>query len=138
MDLLKIFRTEIAQIKELEKDRTVQEYIKAIKYIRKYWVYVGALDVREHNWDDKKESAKKSPKMRKRFYEQYITEKERAYWQKACDLDQNSIEYKKMLIRALWIFSRFHQWKGRDWSILIGEEEKLLKELGFDIYGDKK
>jgi len=133
ISLLKVFAEEIEQVKELEKDRTVQEYIKAVRFIRKHWVYASALDIRKQDWDMKKEFMETEPEIRRKSYEEFISEDERVYWQKACDLDQNSREYKLMLVKALWIFARFHEWLGRDWSILIGAEEKLLKELRNEV-----
>jgi len=126
-----VWAKEIEQVKELEKSKYVRCYLEICKELRKHWVYADELAVRKHD-PRKKEFEFQDMDERKIGYAKWLRGVDRKYWQKACDLDQNSIEYKKMLIQALWIFSRFHEWLGKDWAILIGAEEKLMRELNKD------
>lgn len=62
-------------------------------------------------------------------YSNFLEEGDFEYFQPCCYMDRNTSEFKRKLLRALWIINRFTEWKGTDWKQINVKRSGLYPDV---------
>ena len=88
--------------------------------------------------DNQEESFYDEFDTRLEYYSKFLEDGDFEYWEPICFMDRNTPEFRRKLMRALWIINRFTEWKGTNWKQLNMKIKALQPYILKDIeYGWK-